>query len=119
MTVPADAEVWFDGAKTTMQGTFRHFESPPLATGRSYHYQLRVRSAATGLDKTKMLTVRAGDSIVVHLDAKAKAAHLANQNANMFPPSYFFPSANTAPFSSFDRPAGGAPGQWNHFVLED
>src|SRR4051812_14539249 len=32
--VPADAELWFNGTKTTQGGTAREFESPPLAPGK-------------------------------------------------------------------------------------
>jgi uncharacterized protein (TIGR03000 family) len=38
--VPADAEVWIDGAKTTQMGANRRFASPPLTPGKNYTYEV-------------------------------------------------------------------------------
>src|SRR5262249_49930993 len=48
MQVPADAEVWFDGAKTQQTGSERAFISPPLRPGRQYVYQVHVRWSKGG-----------------------------------------------------------------------
>lgn len=41
--VPADAEVWFEGAATTQKGSLREFVSPPLTSGYQYTYTIRAR----------------------------------------------------------------------------
>jgi uncharacterized protein (TIGR03000 family) len=61
MTVPANAEVWFDGTKTVQTGENRRFFSPPITAGRKYSYEVRV--VAGKMDLTRPLTVRAGDRI--------------------------------------------------------
>jgi uncharacterized protein (TIGR03000 family) len=43
LRVPADAEVWFEGLKTTQTGTVRDYFSPTLTPGNSYTYRIRVR----------------------------------------------------------------------------
>ena len=64
LAVPADAEVWFDGDKTKQTGDLRHFESPPLAPGRSYTYAVRVRWTKDGkpVEEERQISVRAGAS---------------------------------------------------------
>src|SRR5262249_35853723 len=41
--VPAKAVLLIAGEKTTSTGTVRHFETPPLEVGHSYHYTVTVR----------------------------------------------------------------------------
>ncbi|HBI42924.1 MAG TPA: hypothetical protein DDY78_08715, partial [Planctomycetales bacterium] len=44
MQVPnADAQVFFDGDKTSQTGAERAFVSPPLEAGRSFHYTIEAR----------------------------------------------------------------------------
>jgi uncharacterized protein (TIGR03000 family) len=43
VTVPANAELWFDGEKTAQTGAQRTFHSPPLPPGNTYVYTVRVR----------------------------------------------------------------------------
>jgi uncharacterized protein (TIGR03000 family) len=43
LTVPENAEVIIDGAKTTQTGTVREFVSPTLAQGTKYQYKITVR----------------------------------------------------------------------------
>jgi len=40
--VPEDAVVEFNGTPTTQTGALRQFESPPLAPGRTYNYEVRA-----------------------------------------------------------------------------
>jgi|GEM_PF-5309175 len=63
--VPADAEVWFDGAKTTQAGPDREFISPPLRPGHSYSYDVRARWKDGGreVDRTRRVTFYAGDHL--------------------------------------------------------
>lgn len=43
MHVPANAEVWFSGEKTSQNGAERSFVTPALDQGRRYAYQIKVR----------------------------------------------------------------------------
>ena len=54
--VPANAEVWFEGRKTTNKGPVREFQSPPLAPGR-YVYQVKARWQENGHEVTQMQQV--------------------------------------------------------------
>jgi uncharacterized protein (TIGR03000 family) len=60
--VPADAEVWFDDAKTSQNGSVREYVSPPLTPGRNYSYQIRVRwmEGDRSVDQIRKVAVRAG-----------------------------------------------------------
>jgi uncharacterized protein (TIGR03000 family) len=59
--VPADAELWFDGAKTQQTGTEREFASPPLEPGRTYTYKVTARWKEDGrvVERKRDLKVRA------------------------------------------------------------
>jgi uncharacterized protein (TIGR03000 family) len=48
LRVPADAEVWFDGQKTTQTSEYRDYYSPPLTPGKGYTCQVRVRWVEVG-----------------------------------------------------------------------
>jgi uncharacterized protein (TIGR03000 family) len=66
--VPADAEVWVDGAKTTSTGEGRLFVSPPLDPGVRHTYEIRARwtgSDGQPVDQTQIVGVFAGDRAVV------------------------------------------------------
>src|SRR5207237_10503402 len=43
LLVPENAEVYFDGAKTSQTGKRREFTSPPLSPGNRYTYRVSVR----------------------------------------------------------------------------
>ena len=60
--VPADAEVWFDGAATRQRGEDRVYSTPPLEAGRDYHYDIRARWMENGrpVEETRRVGVRAG-----------------------------------------------------------
>jgi uncharacterized protein (TIGR03000 family) len=61
--VPASAEIWFEGDKTSQTGTERRFVSPALQPGRSFTYDIRARwTDASGkvIDKTEHVKVEAG-----------------------------------------------------------
>src|SRR5262249_10294447 len=62
LKVPANAEVWFEGTKTTTTGAVREFESPPLTPGRRYTYQVRARWKENGheVTQTQKVEVTAG-----------------------------------------------------------
>ena len=67
ITVTADAEVWFDGAKTTQSGPDREFLSPALRPGQSYSYDVRARWKDGGreVDRTRRVTFYAGDELTL------------------------------------------------------
>ena len=57
--VPADAEVWFDGAPTKQRGAERDYTTPPMPVGRLNHYQVRARWKKGGrvVDQTRTVPV--------------------------------------------------------------
>jgi uncharacterized protein (TIGR03000 family) len=65
--VPAAAEIWFDGEKTSQTGAVRHYQSPALRPGPGYVYTLRARwQEGNGtVERTEQLRFRAGDRLVV------------------------------------------------------
>ena len=65
--VPADAEVWLNGNPTTQRGGQRLFESPALAPGRDYQYEVRARWTEDGraVDQTRIVVVRANARVGV------------------------------------------------------
>jgi uncharacterized protein (TIGR03000 family) len=64
LTVPADAQVWFDGEPTKQTGGLRQFVSPPLAPGRFYTYAVRVRWTQGGkpVEEERRVRAQAGAS---------------------------------------------------------
>jgi uncharacterized protein (TIGR03000 family) len=73
--VPAGATIRFDGNATAQTGTERLFFSPPLRPGRDYTYDVRLRWTDGGrtVEKTRRLTVRAGDQIALDYSVTAPA----------------------------------------------
>jgi uncharacterized protein (TIGR03000 family) len=65
--VPAEAEVWIDGVKTSQNGATRKFVSPDLPPGREYAYEVRVawRDQGRETTETRRVTFRAGDKVDV------------------------------------------------------
>jgi uncharacterized protein (TIGR03000 family) len=62
VSVPEDAQIWVDGAKTTSVGTVRIFSTPTLKTGHRYTYELRAVWSQDGhqVNQTKRVAVTAG-----------------------------------------------------------
>ncbi len=65
LQVPSDARVSFDGKATSQTGTDRVFNSPSLAPGQEFVYQIRVQWTENGkaMDQTRDVKVRAGAMI--------------------------------------------------------
>jgi uncharacterized protein (TIGR03000 family) len=65
LRLPSDAKVWLEGSQTNQTGTNRSFESPPLAFGPEYAYQIRIQWKQDGKDvtQTRQIKVHAGDVI--------------------------------------------------------
>jgi uncharacterized protein (TIGR03000 family) len=74
--LPADAQLTVDGRKTTQTGPLRHFFSPPLEPGKSYHYTFEWTILKEGKPVTLKETVhvRAGDDKEVVLTGKESQA---------------------------------------------
>jgi len=81
LRVPAEAEIWFEGAKTQSTGMFRDFISPPLELGQDYTYQVRARWMENGQEVTKNreLRVRAGDQLNLDFLSESAAAFPSDQ----------------------------------------
>jgi uncharacterized protein (TIGR03000 family) len=65
--VPANAQVWFDGDPTQQRGTDRMFVSPPLQSGKRYHYDVKAQWNENGrtVDKTRTVHVEPGAHVTV------------------------------------------------------
>jgi uncharacterized protein (TIGR03000 family) len=65
--VPADAQLWFQNTLTRQQGTVREFQSPQLAPGKDYVYDVRARWRENGrdIDQTRHVEVHAGSQLTV------------------------------------------------------
>jgi uncharacterized protein (TIGR03000 family) len=65
--LPADAQVWIQGAATRQQGRVRIFESPELTPGVEYTYDIRAQWIEGGrqVEKTRHVTVHPGDRLTV------------------------------------------------------
>jgi len=72
--VPADAEIWFDGTKTSQTGASRQFVSPPLATDKSYQYEVKARWLEDGNEviRTRRVEVQGGSRVNVDLTKSQK-----------------------------------------------
>jgi uncharacterized protein (TIGR03000 family) len=120
--VPADAEVWFEGVKTAQTGAVRSFVSPVLASGQDYVYTLRVRwtEGERPVERTRRLTVRAGDAIALEFSGRGVAEARGYADTLQAPvpaPAYrFAPSfdrgispSRAAPFSEQSPSKGAGP----------
>jgi uncharacterized protein (TIGR03000 family) len=68
--VPENAEVWFQGKKTSLTGTLRRFITEPLTPSYDYGYELRVRwTDAKGAvkDQTRQVIAQAGRQVIINL----------------------------------------------------
>jgi uncharacterized protein (TIGR03000 family) len=76
LRVPSDAKIWIDGSPTKQTGTTRSFESPPVAVGPEYGYQIRIQWNRDGKDvtQTRKVTVHAGDVINLTLGSHTDVA---------------------------------------------
>ena len=66
--VPANAEVWLEGSKTSLTGPVRHFVSPPLEPGSRYTYEIRARWKEDGraVTQTQKVAVSPGRDVTVN-----------------------------------------------------
>jgi uncharacterized protein (TIGR03000 family) len=66
--IPAEAELWFDGARTSQGGSFRRFVTPSLPKGQSLSYTLQVRWRIKGAELTRAQEVAVGPGSNVTVD---------------------------------------------------
>jgi uncharacterized protein (TIGR03000 family) len=71
VTVPADADVFFDGSATTETGTERVFTTPALAAGQKFYYDIEAQWTADGqpVERSHKVLVTAGATVRVDLTA--------------------------------------------------
>jgi uncharacterized protein (TIGR03000 family) len=76
VSVPADAEVWFGGTKTTSTGSVREYESPPLTPASRYTYEIRARWNQNGQEvtQTQQVDVTAGAHVKVRFPVPPRNA---------------------------------------------
>jgi uncharacterized protein (TIGR03000 family) len=69
LRVPANAQVWFDGDKTSQTGNLRPFITPDLKPGVDYAYEIRVRWMEEGQtrEQKRKVTFRSGDRLTLNL----------------------------------------------------
>jgi uncharacterized protein (TIGR03000 family) len=63
----SDAAVSLDGTATTLRGTKRDFQSPPLLPGVNYHYKVTAKWTENGqpVEQTQDVPVTAGQAVTV------------------------------------------------------
>jgi uncharacterized protein (TIGR03000 family) len=73
ISLPADAQLSVNGAKTKQTGMLRHFYSPPLEAEKSYHYTFAWTYERDGqtIERKETIHVRAGDDKAVDLTREA------------------------------------------------
>ena len=73
VTLPADARLLFNGTATSGSGAVRKFQTPPLAPGQSYKYELTAEITRDGRTErvTETVIVRAGETAAVTLAPSA------------------------------------------------
>lgn len=61
--LPANAELWFNGTKTTQTGSQREFYSPVLTTGKHYSYEIKATWLKDGerMEQVRTAEVQAND----------------------------------------------------------
>jgi uncharacterized protein (TIGR03000 family) len=67
VSVPAGAQLWFEGVPTSRTGPVRQFDSPPLRPGGRYSYQVRASWGENGheVTQTQQVDVTAGAHLTV------------------------------------------------------
>jgi uncharacterized protein (TIGR03000 family) len=68
VSVPPNAEVWFDDLKTKQSGDTRTFRSPELEPGKTYLYDVKAKWVENGDEVTRTRTVRVQAGRAVQVD---------------------------------------------------
>jgi uncharacterized protein (TIGR03000 family) len=79
VSVPADAEIWIEGTRTTSTGSVREYQSPPLAPGARYTYNVRARWNENGREviQTQQVEITAGTRVNVQFPMQPTKARTA------------------------------------------
>jgi uncharacterized protein (TIGR03000 family) len=69
----SDADIWFQGERTSRVGIVRTFRTPPLVVGRSYTYDVLALwgQGAASTKEMRKVSVKSGDRLVVDFTAPA------------------------------------------------
>jgi uncharacterized protein (TIGR03000 family) len=69
LRIPAGARVRFNGESTDQTGELRHYVSPSLIPGQSYHYNVQIRWKKNGkpIEVDRTVYVRAGAAVELDL----------------------------------------------------
>lgn len=83
VTLPADAELWFQGTKTRLTGAVRHFVTVPLDPNLSYTYDIKAtwKENDRPATATRQIVVRAGDRQSITLLASTVSSSPAVANS--------------------------------------
>ena len=71
LTVPADAEVWIAGQRTTAEGAVRRFSTTDLPQGHTWSdYEIRVVTNHGGMERStvRTVTLTGGQSLELSID---------------------------------------------------
>jgi uncharacterized protein (TIGR03000 family) len=76
VSLPTDAEIWFEGVKTTTSGSVRDYQTPPLTPGSRYTYEVKARWKENGheVTQTQEVFVTAGAHVNVSFPASPAIA---------------------------------------------
>jgi uncharacterized protein (TIGR03000 family) len=88
--VSPDAEIWFDGTKTTQKGSLRRFTSPRIDADGEHTYAIRALWTEGGreVDQTRNVSFHAGDRLTVNFTtAQAKSTELSEKRTDSLSPS--------------------------------
>jgi uncharacterized protein (TIGR03000 family) len=77
VVVPADAEVFFDGAPTKQRGVERLYQTPLLPYGKTFTYQVTARwnESGTTIESTREIEVGAGAGVRVDFPVATQGAY--------------------------------------------
>jgi uncharacterized protein (TIGR03000 family) len=81
VSVPSDAEISFDGARTNSAGSVRRFQTPALTPGQRYNYVIRAQWSENGrkVTQSQTIAVTAGGNSNVTFPFRAET-EIAGQN---------------------------------------
>jgi uncharacterized protein (TIGR03000 family) len=76
VSVPTDAEIWFETSKMSLTGSVREYQSPPLTPGIRYTYEIRARWNENGREvtQTQQVGVAAGTRVSVRFPVQPTTA---------------------------------------------
>jgi uncharacterized protein (TIGR03000 family) len=98
--VPADADVWFNGALTQQKGPVRQFMTPPVADG-NYKYEVRAAWRVDGqmVSQFRTVAVRPGTNVDIDFAGNMGSRESAQAVSEEDIPSVFLPQPASQRFS--------------------